>query len=160
MKTIVLLDRIRSMYNVGSFFRTCDGAGVAKLYLTGYTAFPPRSQITKTALGAEETVPWEYDEDVMKVIEKLKNDGVIIVSVEKNERSVDFSTVHFKEDDTVCFIFGNEVEGVSEEIQEVSDFIIHLPMRGEKASLNVAVSGGAILYHDFTNQLHSKNQSV
>lgn len=158
MKTFVLLDRIRSMYNVGSFFRTCDGVGVVKLYLTGYTAYPPRPQISKTALGAEEVVPWEYCEDVMKIIEKLKNEGVIIVSVEKNEKSKDFSTVNFKEDDTVCFIFGNEVEGVSEEIQEISDFIIHLPMRGEKASLNVAVSGGAVLYHDFEKKDNIDNK--
>lgn len=134
------------MYNVGSFFRTCDGAGVSKLILTGYTATPPRKEISKTALHADEHLPWEYYEDALEAVTLLKKEGFLIVSVEKNANSRDFREIHL-EGEKVCFIFGNEVDGVSEDILALSDHIVHLPMLGMKESLNVAVSGGAILYH-------------
>lgn len=143
----MLLEKIRSMYNVGSFFRTCDGAGVSKLILTGYTACPPRKEISKTALQADELVPWEHVENAFEAVVALKKQGYFIVAVEKNTQSQDFRHVNLQEKEQVCFIFGNEVEGVSSEILEISDEIIHLPMLGGKESLNVAVSGGAILYH-------------
>lgn len=135
------------MYNVGSFFRTCDGAGISKLILTGYTATPPRKEISKTALHADEHLPWEHFADPMDAVRTLKNDGFTIIAVEKNEMSKDFREVTLASHEKVCFIFGNEVDGVGDEILEQSDFVVHLPMLGIKESLNVAVSGGAILYH-------------
>ncbi|MFN7160124.1 MAG: TrmH family RNA methyltransferase [Candidatus Gracilibacteria bacterium] len=147
MKKYVLLDKIRSMYNVGSFFRTCDGAGISKLILTGYTATPPRKEISKTALHADEHIPWQHYENAMDAVLELKKEGFIIVSVEKNNISKDFRETDLHTYEKICFIFGNEVEGVASGILEISDHIIHLPMLGIKESLNVAVSGGAILYH-------------
>lgn len=143
----VLLDKIRSMYNVGSFFRTSDGAGISKLILTGYTATPPRKEISKTALHADEHIPWEHFENVMDAVLALKQEGFTIVSIEKNDNSTDFREIELGHLEKVCFVFGNEVEGVAKEVLDQSDYIIHLPMLGIKESLNVAVSGGAILYH-------------
>lgn len=147
MTTYVLLDNIRSMYNVGSFFRTCDGAGVQKLILTGYTATPPRKEISKTALHADEHVAWEHYTSVEEAIQVLREEGFAIIAIEKNEQSQDFRTVDLSKYEKKCFIFGNEVEGVKQEILAISNEIVHLPMLGIKESLNVAVSGGAILYH-------------
>lgn len=160
MRVRVMLDRIRSMYNVGSFFRTCDGAGVAALYLTGYTAHPPRKEISKTALGAEETVPWEHGSDPLPLITRLKSEGVQIIAVEKTDTSVDFREVQLAPDQDVCFVFGNEKDGVSQEILEHADLVMHLPMLGHKGSLNVAVAGGAVLYHDFGDGLHRSQTGV
>lgn len=147
MTTYVLLDNIRSMYNVGSFFRTCDGAGVQKLILTGYTATPPRKEISKTALHADEHVAWEHYPTVEEAVNALQQEGFTIIAIEKNEESKDFRRVDLSQYEKKCFIFGNEVEGVKKEILQISNEIIHLPMLGMKESLNVAVSGGAILYH-------------
>lgn len=142
-----MLDRIRSMYNVGSFFRTCDGAGIAKLILTGYTATPPRKEISKTALHADEHIPWEYYDTALHAVVELKQQGFTIVAIEKNDKSRDFRETDLTHCEKVCFIFGNEVEGVDAQVLDQSDHTVHLPMLGIKESLNVAVSGGAILYH-------------
>lgn len=153
MEIVVVLDQIRSMYNIGSFFRTCDGAGVSKLVLTGYTATPPRKEISKTALQAEEHVPWEHYETILEAIEALKKEGYTIVAVEKNDKSIDIRdfirdthTPHAIHHTRLACIFGNEKEGVHAEALEVADYVVHLPMYGHKESLNVAVSGGAFLY--------------
>lgn len=150
-----MLDQLRSMYNVGSFFRTCDGAGVKKLILTGYTATPPRKEISKTALQAEEHVAWEHFEDPIEAVKTLKIEGYSIVAVEKNENSVDirdFLPTLSTESRLAC-IFGNEKEGVHEAVLQMADHVVHLPMMGHKESLNVAVSGGAFLY---TLRCHEK----
>ena len=140
----VLAHNIRSLHNVGSIFRTCDGAGVAKLYLTGYTGVPPRKEITKTALGAEKSVPWEFHRDPVSVAKMLRADGVQIVSLEKNKKSTDIAK--FKPKYPVCMIIGNEIDGVEKELLSLSDAVLHIPMHGEKESLNVSVAFGIGVY--------------
>ena len=140
----VLAHNIRSLHNVGSIFRTCDGAGVDKLFLTGYSGVPPRKEITKTALGADESVAWEFHKDPLSLVKKLKKQGVQIVALEKNDASIDIST--FKPSYPLCMIVGNEIDGVSDEMLSLSDAVVHLPMRGKKESLNVSVAFGIGIY--------------
>jgi tRNA G18 (ribose-2'-O)-methylase SpoU len=140
----VIAHNIRSLYNVGSIFRTCDGAGVSKLYLTGYTGTPPRGMITKTALGAEDSVEWAQHEDHIELIKQLKSEGISIIILEKTQESVEYS--QFEIQGPSCLILGNEVEGVSEELISLADHVIHIPMRGMKESLNVSVAFGVVAY--------------
>ncbi len=139
-----LLDDIRSMWNVGSMFRSADGAGVGKLYLCGITACPPRKEIAKTSLGAEETVPFEYYVSALDAILPMKARGVKIVSLEVAEQSVPL--MGFQPSPPLCLVVGNEVTGVSREVLDASDAIVSLPMRGAKESLNVAVAFGIAAY--------------
>lgn len=140
----VLAHNIRSLHNVGSIFRTCDGAGVKKLYLTGYSGVPPRKEITKTALGSDDSVAWEYHKDSVSVVKRLKEDGVQIVALEKNKKSADIS--QFKPKYPVCMIIGNEIDGVEDELLKLSDHVVHIPMCGIKESLNVSVAFGIGIY--------------
>lgn len=140
----LLAHNIRSMWNVGAMFRTCDGLQIEKLYLTGYTAHPPRKEITKTAIGAEQHVPWEYARNPLPLIEQLQNDGWQIVALEIDERSVDLSS--FSAADKVCLIVGHELTGVPQELLAASDAVVSIPMLGKKESLNVAVATGIALY--------------
>ena len=144
-KVYVLAHNIRSLHNVGSIFRTCDGAGVKKLYLTGYSGVPPRKEITKTALGADESVAWEFHKDPISVIKMLKKDGVQIVALEKNRKSKDISK--FKPKYPVCMIIGNEIDGVEQDLLKLSDAVVHIPMHGKKESLNVSVAFGIGIYY-------------
>ena len=139
-----LLDDIRSMWNVGSMFRSADGAGVGKLYLCGITACPPRKEITKTSLGAEEVIPFEYHVSALDAIIPMKSRGVKIVSLEVEERSIPLSS--FSPTPPLCLVVGNEVTGVSREVLDASDAIVRLPMRGVKGSLNAAVAFGIAAY--------------
>ena len=146
----VILDNIRSAYNVGAIFRTADGAGVTKLFLSGYTATPldrfgrVQGEIHKTSLGASETVPWEQVSDVTACVTKLKAEGVTIVAVEQTEVSV--SLASFVMPEATAFVFGNEIDGVSSEWLAAADVVVELPMLGHKESLNVAVTAGVVLY--------------
>ena len=140
----VLAHNIRSLHNVGSIFRTCDGAGVTKLYLTGYSGVPPRKEITKTALGSDESVAWEYHQDPLSVITGLRETGVQIVALEKNQHSQDISA--FRPTFPLCMVVGNEVEGVETSLLDLSEAIVHIPMRGIKESLNVSVAFGIGIY--------------
>jgi len=140
----VLAHNIRSLHNVGSIFRTSDASGVSKLYLTGYCGVPPRKEISKTALGADESVAWEYHKDPVSVIKMLKEDGVQIVSLEKNATSKDISK--FKAKYPVCIIIGNEIDGVEDSLLKLSDAVLHIPMHGKKESLNVSVAFGIGVY--------------
>lgn len=140
----LLAHNIRSLWNVGAFFRTCDGLGVEHLYLTGYTPHPPRVEISKTAIGAEHFVPWEHARDPLPIIEQLKKEGWQIVSLELTHRSVDLAT--FVPSDKVCLIVGHELEGVPQTMQDLSDVIVQIPMLGEKESLNVSVAAGIALH--------------
>ena len=139
----VVLDNIRSALNVGAIFRTCDATGVEKLYLCGITPYPPHNRIPKTALGAIETVEWEYAKSTSEVLEKLKKDGKKIVSVENTKDSVEFTKYKFEA--PVVLIFGNEIDGVGEDILKISD-AVKIPMFGTKESLNVATTVGIALY--------------
>lgn len=142
----VLLNNIRSLHNVGSIFRTSDGAGVKKLFLCGQTGYPPRPDITKTAIGAEEVVPWEYWIDVKDCIQKLlKNKkSVQLVALEQNKKSVDYRK--FKPKYPICLVVGNEIDGVEQGILDLCDTTIEIPMRGKKQSLNVSVAFGVAIY--------------
>lgn len=140
----VLLDDVRSMYNVGSFFRTADGVGVEKLCLCGITAHPPKSAITKTALGAEETVRWEHDWDAMLMADGLRRSGYEIAAIETSPTSLDL--FKWQPKFPVCVAFGNEVEGVRPELLKIADTHVRIPMLGRKNSLNVATAGGIVLY--------------
>jgi 23S rRNA (guanosine2251-2'-O)-methyltransferase len=140
----VLLDNVRSAYNVGAFFRTADAAGIEKLYLSGITGRPPQNAITKTALGAEATVPWEHRGDPLPLLAELQARGHQIAAIETTPRSVDI--FEWVPRFPVCVIFGHEVDGLRPEIGERADVHIRIPMLGRKHSLNVATAGGVVLY--------------
>jgi len=144
-RIVVIAHNIRSLWNVGSFFRTSDAFSVEKLYLTGYTAFPPRREISKTALGAEEWIPWEQRENPLGVISELKSDGWQIVALEQTDKAEDLNG--FLGSEKVCLIFGHEVSGVSEELLNAADVHIQIPMHGQKESINVSVAAGIALNH-------------
>jgi len=139
-----ILENVRSLYNVGSIFRTADALHLAALYLCGYTGFPPRREITKTALGAEHTVPWEKHTDAVQLARALQAKGMQIVVLEQTDDAVDFweAPVRFP----VCFVVGNEMTGVSEELVALADLCLELPMAGIKQSLNVATAFGVVGY--------------
>jgi len=141
----ILLNNIRSLHNVGSIFRTSDGAGVKKVFLCGQTGYPPREEITKTALGAEECVKWEYYIDPLDCIKKLKKKGVRIVALEQTGKSIDYSK--FKPKYPLCLIVGHEIDGISDKILKLCNSVIEIPMKGEKQSLNVSVAFGIAVYH-------------
>jgi len=148
----VIAHNIRSLHNVGSIFRTSDGAGVAKIYLTGYSGVPPRKEISKTALGADESVSWEFHKDPLPVLKQLKSNGFQIVSLEKNAYSKNIQK--FKSSERVCMILGNEIDGVGDDLLELSDEVLHISMRGVKESLNVSVAFGIGIYQ-ITHQVYS-----
>jgi tRNA G18 (ribose-2'-O)-methylase SpoU len=136
---------VRSLWNVGSFFRTGDAFALEKIYLTGYTPIPPRKEISKTALGAEETIPWEQAEDPLTVVEKLQSDGWTVVALELAPTSQDLMS--FTPTDKVCVVVGHELSGVPEDVLKACDHVLKIPMLGGKESLNVAVAAGIALYH-------------
>ncbi len=140
----LLAHNIRSLWNVGAFFRTCDALGIEHLYLTGYTPHPPRTEITKTAIGAELYVAWEHAREPLSIINDLKEKGWEIVALELTEQSVDIA--QFNPSDRVCLIVGHELSGVPEEILTLCDAIVQIPMHGKKESLNVSVAAGIALH--------------
>ncbi len=150
---IIIAHNIRSLHNVGSIFRTADVFGIEKIYLTGYTGHPPRKEIAKTALGSDKRVDWEGVEDVMEVIDKMKESGVSVAALEMNESSV--SIEGFESDKKVALILGNEVEGIEKEVLEKCDVIFEIPMPGNKKSLNVSVAAGIAMF-----SLHKKNDKL
>ena len=140
----VLLDNIRSMYNVGAFFRTADAASVAKLYLGGITAKPPKRAIAKTALGAEETVAWEHTWEPVRLITSLRERGIEMAAIETSVHAVDL--FDWAPRFPVCVVFGHEVDGIRPEISDLCDTHVRVPMLGSKHSLNVATAGGVVIY--------------
>jgi tRNA G18 (ribose-2'-O)-methylase SpoU len=145
----VLLDNVRSMYNVGAFFRAADGAGLQRLCLCGITAHPglglrSKKAISKTALGAEETVAWEHDWDAVRMAEGLRGDGFEIAAIETNLEAVDL--FNWQPTFPVCVMFGHEVDGLRPELLAMADTHVRIPMMGQKKSLNVATAGGIVLY--------------
>lgn len=146
----VLLDNVRSLYNVGSIFRTSDAAGVSKLYLCGITGKPPRAEIHKAALGAEKSVPWEYFENPVEIIQKLKNEGWHIIILEHTDQPRLYHKANYEF--PLCLVVGHEITGVSDEVIELADLAIEIPMFGIKQSLNVAVAYGIAIY-EIVNQI-------
>ncbi len=140
----VLLDNVRSLYNVGAFFRTADAAGVERLHLCGITGRPPKHAIAKTALGAEDSVPWEHTWEPVALIQSLRQRSYEIAAVETTIHAVDLFdwTPRFP----VCVIFGHEVDGIRPEVSALCDTHVRIPMLGAKHSLNVATAGGVVIY--------------
>jgi tRNA G18 (ribose-2'-O)-methylase SpoU len=143
---IVVLDNIRSLYNVGSIFRSADGFGIEKIYLCGTTGTPPRKEISKTALGADEVVEFEYFKHTKDCIENLKKIGFTIVSLEKNETSIDINS--FKWPKQTVLVVGNEIVGISNEILKLSDHVVHISMEGIKESFNVASATAVAMFSE------------
>lgn len=147
----LILENIRSAYNVGAIFRTADGAGVSKIFLIGYTPDPTdrfgrmQPEIKKTSLGASQEIPWEHYDNATAAIEEVRRQGSVVISVEQREDAVTLDD--FEVPENVTYLMGNEVEGVSEEALALSDKVVEIPMLGTKESLNVSVAAGIILYH-------------
>ena len=146
---IVILDNIRSIHNVGSIFRTSDSFLIEKIIISGYTATPDNPKMGKTALGSSDSVDWEYSEDIIDTIEKLKKRGTKIISVEQANRSLKIENFKPLKDNKYAFIFGNEVDGIQDEIINVSDEVVEIPQVGTKHSLNVSVAAGIVLWDFF-----------
>ena len=140
----VICDNIRSLENVGSIFRTADALKITKIYLCGISGRPPHHKISKTALGAEEDIPFEYHKQALRLIKKLKKDKITIVSLEQGKKSTSYDK--FNPKFPLALVIGNEVKGVSKSILKNSDKIIDLPMLGNKESLNVSVAFGVAGY--------------
>ncbi len=146
---IIILDDIRSLNNIGSVFRTADAFLIEKIFLCGITAVPPNKEIHKTALGATETVEWQYCETVLEAIQLARNDGAIIAAIEQVEGSKSLENFEVEIGKKYALIFGNEVFGVSQEAVENSDFCIEIPQLGTKHSLNISVSAGIVIWDLF-----------
>ena len=147
---IIILDNIRSLNNIGSVFRTSDAFLIEKIYLCGITATPPHKDIHKTALGSTETVDWEYAENTIDLIEKLKAENVKICSIEQAENATMLNNFTPKRQTTYALVFGNEVKGVAQDVVSASDVVIEIPQFGTKHSLNISVSCGVVVWGVFS----------
>lgn len=159
---VVVLDNVRSAHNVGSVFRTSDSFKVDKVFLCGICPVPPSAEIHKSGLGAEDSVGWEHCEDTMVAVERLRDEGYTIVSVEQTVNSVKLDrfrpyATQESVEGTYALIFGNEVDGVSQEVVDASDFSLEIPQFGMKHSLNISVSAGVVLWHLTLERLRTKN---
>jgi 23S rRNA (guanosine2251-2'-O)-methyltransferase len=144
MPVSVVLENIRSLWNVGSIFRTSDAAGVEEVILAGYTGRPPRDEIAKTALGAEKVVPWREAATALDAVDELRRQGRLVVALEKTDASVPLAEAELRF--PCALVLGNEVAGLTDEVLRAADLVCHLPMHGLKSSLNVAVAAGVALY--------------
>ena len=148
---VVVLDNIRSMNNVGSVFRTSDCFRIEKILLCGITATPPHREIRKTAIGAEETVEWEYYKNTTDAISNLKKEGYRIAAIEQTENSIGLS--QFIPEEKTAIVFGNEVDGVAEEVIAMCNTVIEIPQFGTKHSFNIAVSAGIVIWEMNKNRI-------
>jgi len=146
---IIILDDIRSLHNIGSVFRTADAFLIEKIYLCGITATPPNKEIHKTALGATETVDWEYSENITELIEKIKKDNIALYAIEQVENAALLNDFIPSKKKRIALIFGNEVFGVSQKAIELCDGTIEIPQLGTKHSLNISVSVGIVVWDLF-----------
>lgn len=152
---IVVLENIRSAYNVGSVFRTADAFLVNAIYITGYSAKPPHKEIKKTALGAEDTVTWKHFTTAKEAIEELRHAGYVIYAVEQVKNSMMLHKLIFEPDEKIAVIFGNEVTGVEQSTIDLCDGCIEIPQLGMKHSLNIATAAGVVLWEFVRNKVHS-----
>jgi 23S rRNA (guanosine2251-2'-O)-methyltransferase len=150
---IIVLDNIRSLNNIGSVFRTADAFGVEKIYLCGITAIPPHREIQKTALGATETVSWQYVQDIFECVHSLKQE-YDVYAVEQTENSAMLNELKLESNKKTVLVFGNEVEGVNQEIINLCNGVIEIPQIGTKHSINVAVSVGIVVWELFKRKRH------
>jgi tRNA G18 (ribose-2'-O)-methylase SpoU len=151
---IIVLDNIRSLNNIGSVFRTSDAFLIEKIYLCGITAKPPHKDIHKTALGSTDTVAWEYVENTLELLKKLKAENVQIISIEQAENATMLNDFKPEPDTTYAIVFGNEVKGVQQDVVDVSDVVVEIPQYGTKHSLNISVSAGVVVW-DLFNKVTS-----
>ncbi len=147
---VIILDNIRSLHNVGSIFRTADAFLIEKIYLCGITACPPHKDIRKTALGATETVEWEYFENTFELVEKLRSEKMKVLSVEQAENAIMLDQFSPEKNEKYALVFGNEVKGVEQEVVSNSDLVLEIPQFGSKHSLNVSVSVGVVVWDLFS----------
>ncbi|WP_027137732.1 RNA methyltransferase [Gaetbulibacter saemankumensis] len=147
---IIILDNIRSLNNIGSVFRTSDAFLIEKIYLCGITATPPHKDIHKTALGSTDTVAWEYVENTIDLVEKLKQKGVKVCAIEQAENATMLNEFTPEKDTTYALVFGNEVKGVAQDVVSTSDMVIEIPQFGTKHSLNISVSCGVVVWDIFS----------
>ena len=146
---IVVLDNIRSLNNVGAVFRTSDAFLIEKIYLCGITATPPHREIHKTALGATESVDWEYKENTLALVNELKAQGVVVAAIEQVENSVMLDEFSLDATKKIAIVLGNEVKGVQQEVVSTADYCVEIPQKGTKHSLNISVSCGVVLWDLF-----------
>jgi tRNA G18 (ribose-2'-O)-methylase SpoU len=149
LPVVVVLDNVRSMHNVGSIFRTCDGFAVEQVCLCGITGRPPHREIEKTALGATQSINWIYYDNSLQAVEQLRKDGYRIIAIEQAEKSIMLNEFVAKKEEKYALIFGNEVNGVSDEVMKVIDACIEIPQFGTKHSFNIVVSAGIVLWDFF-----------
>jgi 23S rRNA (guanosine2251-2'-O)-methyltransferase len=149
----ILLDNVRSLHNVGSAFRTADAFRIEKIFLSGITGTPPHREIQKTALGATDSVEWAYAEKPKEVIARLKERGYCVVVVEQTSGSIPLQKFAVDPELKYCFVFGNEVNGVSEEAIEVADLAVEIPQAGTKHSLNISVCLGIVAWEVFRKRM-------
>jgi len=145
----IVLDNVRSLHNVGSVFRTSDAFLIEKIYLCGITATPPHAEIHKTALGAEDTVDWQYAEDTKQVVAELKAEGYTVLAIEQAESSTMLDAFQPEADKKYAVILGNEVKGVQQEVMNLCDGCLEIPQFGTKHSLNVSVTAGIVIWDFF-----------
>lgn len=149
---IVVIDNLRSVYNVGSIFRTANAVGIEKIILCGTTPTPldkkgeRRSDFAKVALGAEDTIVWEYKENTRSTIQELKDNGYYVIAIEQDDDSVDYKNVDITGKEDISFVIGHEVDGITKDVLELSDVIAEIPMIGTKESLNVTIAFGIAVY--------------
>ena len=146
---IVVLDNIRSLNNIGSVFRTSDAFLIEKIYLCGICATPPNKDIHKTALGATESVAWEYVEDTLTLVEKLKAENIRVLAIEQAENSTKLNTFYPEKNEKYAIVMGNEVKGVQQKVVNAADACIEIPQLGTKHSLNISVTTGVVLWDLF-----------
>lgn len=149
LPVVVVLDNVRSMHNVGSIFRTCDGFAVEKMCLCGITSQPPHREIEKTALGATQSISWNYYADPLQAVNELRKAGYIIIAIEQAEKSIMLNEFEAEPGKKYALIFGNEVNGVSDEVMKNIDACIEIPQFGTKHSFNIVVSAGIVLWDLF-----------
>lgn len=151
---IVILDNVRSLNNIGSVFRSSDAFLIEKIYLCGITATPPHKDIQKTALGATDTVAWEYAKSTLEVVKKLQAQNVKVGAIEQTENAIWLDDFQPETNKTYAVVFGNEVKGVQQEVVNNCDFVIEIPQIGAKHSLNISVSAGIVLWDLFSKLKH------
>ena len=146
LPVVIVLDNVRSQHNIGSVFRTSDAFRMAMIYLCGITATPPNREIHKTALGATDSVEWKYFDSTLAAIEQLKSEGYKVYAIEQVEGSISLKDFKLSADQKIALVFGNEVDGVAEEVMPHVDGSIEIPQFGTKHSLNIAVSAGIVIW--------------
>jgi tRNA G18 (ribose-2'-O)-methylase SpoU len=146
---VIVLDNVRSQNNIGSVFRTADAFRIEKVVLTGICSTPPNKEIHKTALGAENSVDWEYFEKCIDAVESLKKDGFTIISIEQVEGSISLEKFDIDQKTKYALVLGNEVKGVDQDVVQASDYAIEIPQEGTKHSLNVSITAGIVMWEFF-----------